>query len=215
MSERRSVTAPPEMMNGSTSGRASSNSSIRAMRITRQIQEVPLSAAALELPLGLELQHPGDQAVPRVKHEHVERPLGTGAVRGGVLGEGELEKGVQLHALAATTGILKDHTAGADVPGADKSRDPRTCVRGQSSLQHSQVPIAQLPSPVGNAEPFVEQAVEADEGVGTRGGVHHGELKRVVEAGVHELRSEEHTSELQSPCNLVCRLLLEKKKKEL
>src|SRR3989454_8039652 len=34
---------------------------------------------------------------------------------------------------------------------------------------------------------------------------------------VHEeepgARSEEHTSELQSPCNLVCRLLLEKKKK--
>src|SRR5256885_9355648 len=28
-------------------------------------------------------------------------------------------------------------------------------------------------------------------------------------------RSEEHTSELQSPCNLVCRLLLEKKKHEL
>src|SRR2546426_4008252 len=29
-----------------------------------------------------------------------------------------------------------------------------------------------------------------------------------------DVRSEEHTSELQSPCNLVCRLLLEKKKKE-
>src|SRR5256885_12119055 len=28
-------------------------------------------------------------------------------------------------------------------------------------------------------------------------------------------RSEEHTSELQSPCNLVCRLLLEKKKETL
>src|SRR5256885_13029578 len=28
-------------------------------------------------------------------------------------------------------------------------------------------------------------------------------------------RSEEHTSELQSPCNLVCRLLLEKKKKRI
>src|SRR2546426_9228983 len=27
-----------------------------------------------------------------------------------------------------------------------------------------------------------------------------------------KMRSEEHTSELQSPCNLVCRLLLEKKK---
>src|SRR5256885_11449206 len=35
---------------------------------------------------------------------------------------------------------------------------------------------------------------------------------RTVTAGV--LRSEEHTSELQSPCNLVCRLLLEKKKKK-
>src|SRR5256885_11281381 len=35
-----------------------------------------------------------------------------------------------------------------------------------------------------------------------------GELRNYV----HK-RSEEHTSELQSPCNLVCRLLLEKKKK--
>src|SRR5256885_11961534 len=34
-----------------------------------------------------------------------------------------------------------------------------------------------------------------------------------VKANLPEvLRSEEHTSELQSPCNLVCRLLLEKKK---
>src|SRR5437867_7383919 len=31
--------------------------------------------------------------------------------------------------------------------------------------------------------------------------------------GQHETRSEEHTSELQSPYDLVCRLLLEKKKK--
>src|SRR5256885_13312931 len=30
---------------------------------------------------------------------------------------------------------------------------------------------------------------------------------------IEEVRSEEHTSELQSPCNLVCRLLLEKTKK--
>src|SRR5256885_8260731 len=33
-------------------------------------------------------------------------------------------------------------------------------------------------------------------------------------ATCHDARSEEHTSELQSPCNLVCRLLLEKKKKK-
>src|SRR2546426_4863579 len=31
---------------------------------------------------------------------------------------------------------------------------------------------------------------------------------------LEQRRSEEHTSELQSPCNLVCRLLLEKKKKK-
>src|SRR5688500_19832291 len=36
----------------------------------------------------------------------------------------------------------------------------------------------------------------------------HGRNGRLVQ------RSEEHTSELQSPCNLVCRLLLEKKKQK-
>src|SRR2546426_7365756 len=52
----------------------------------------------------------------------------------------------------------------------------------------------------------------------------HGELARRYPAGelivstpqdpdAADVRSEEHTSELQSPCNLVCRLLLEKKKK--
>src|SRR5256885_9101423 len=43
---------------------------------------------------------------------------------------------------------------------------------------------------------------------GTR---HHITGERVDLVG--DVRSEEHTSELQSPCNLVCRLLLEKKKK--
>src|SRR5258706_9176230 len=54
-----------------------------------------------------------------------------------------------------------------------------------------------------------------------RSGVHaqHGELvtaiaaSRVVRAQAVPDRSEEHTSELQSLTNLVCRLLLEKKKK--
>src|SRR6266487_2454937 len=45
-----------------------------------------------------------------------------------------------------------------------------------------------------------------------------GEIQDVVNLGLLELlvdgdRSEEHTSELQSPVHLVCRLLLEKKKK--
>src|SRR2546426_5753314 len=43
--------------------------------------------------------------------------------------------------------------------------------------------------------------------------VHHCILRRREPPG-RRSRSEEHTSELQSPCNLVCRLLLEKKKKK-
>src|SRR5256885_8440396 len=35
---------------------------------------------------------------------------------------------------------------------------------------------------------------------------------RTIPCDSTPMRSEEHTSELQSPCNLVCRLLLEKKK---
>src|SRR2546426_3825402 len=53
--------------------------------------------------------------------------------------------------------------------------------------------------------PNVVALIEQDQPVLAAGYVRH----------VHEpvlLRSEEHTSELQSPCNLVCRLLLEKKK---
>src|SRR5256885_8525522 len=50
--------------------------------------------------------------------------------------------------------------------------------------------------------PFEDRAA-LDDGVGLD-----------LDVGVDE-RSEEHTSELQSPCNLVCRLLLEKKKKKI
>src|SRR5256885_10454188 len=44
-------------------------------------------------------------------------------------------------------------------------------------------------------------------------GLHvHERHVEVAAERLDHLRSEEHTSELQSPCNLVCRLLLEKKK---
>src|SRR2546426_9226488 len=49
-----------------------------------------------------------------------------------------------------------------------------------------------------------------DPGVGAECDL-HAAVERHLERVVHP-RSEEHTSELQSPCNLVCRLLLEKKK---
>src|SRR3989454_7360892 len=55
----------------------------------------------------------------------------------------------------------------------------------------------------------------AEEGFGV-GHVRREQDRGHVRAGQRpdreSLRSEEHTSELQSPCNLVCRLLLEKKK---
>src|SRR2546426_8673534 len=53
-------------------------------------------------------------------------------------------------------------------------------------------------------------AREAIPGEGRHGPFHIGPRPALGRAG----RSEEHTSELQSPCNLVCRLLLEKKNKK-
>src|SRR5256885_13239768 len=64
---------------------------------------------------------------------------------------------------------------------------------------------------------------------GFSSGAHHGETaarvdvehehaqpRRLAHRAGHRVgRSEEHTSELQSPCNLVCRLLLEKKKTKI
>src|SRR2546426_2982596 len=47
-------------------------------------------------------------------------------------------------------------------------------------------------------------------GGGIPGGLRRRPRRRGPE--IRSWRSEEHTSELQSPCNLVCRLLLEKKK---
>src|SRR5256885_6823528 len=49
----------------------------------------------------------------------------------------------------------------------------------------------------------------------TTGSIRQDELLALAAAAETDSRSEEHTSELQSPCNLVCRLLLEKKKKRL
>src|SRR5256885_8310721 len=54
-------------------------------------------------------------------------------------------------------------------------------------------------------------ASPGDEAQGTRPA--RPQRRSVAARGAHGRRSEEHTSELQSPCNLVCRLLLEKKKK--
>src|SRR5688572_31856759 len=63
-------------------------------------------------------------------------------------------------------------------------------------------------------EPFGDVAVEPAAAVVERGGEVPVVERRVrCYPRLEEARSEEHTSELQSQSNLVCRLLLEKKKK--
>src|SRR2546426_8533011 len=90
-------------------------------------------------------------------------------------------------------------------------RDNADEIQDESESQGDQgEPEQEAAGPPGEASP--RGARSGDEGARL--------LRRVLQlqpAGVRrrplELRSEEHTSELQSPCNLVCRLLLEKKKK--
>src|SRR5256885_8807543 len=95
-------------------------------------------------------------------------------------------------------------------------RPPSSTLFPYTTLFRSREPrltVSELTGP-GIAEP-VSFGVAAGEVVGITG---------LIGCGAHEVarmlggsprltgRSEEHTSELQSPCNLVCRLLLEKKK---
>src|SRR2546426_5820150 len=73
----------------------------------------------------------------------------------------------------------------SDIKAALAQRQPY-----QQWLEQYLLRLSDLPQPVASLAP-------------SNGTDHHANL----------FRSEEHTSELQSPCNLVCRLLLEKKKK--
>src|SRR5256885_3928877 len=79
-------------------------------------------------------------------------------------------------------------------------RPPRSTLFPYTTLFRSHRWISECPVPLGKVvfDHVIEPAGKGRARV----------IKRVEAA-----RSEEHTSELQSPCNLVCRLLLEKKKK--
>src|SRR5439155_10986780 len=105
MSERRASIRPPEMMNGSMSGIVSSNSSARTMRMAREVEEMQRPVASLELTRGFEPAHCGAEAVAWMKHQRVQRPLGARAPGCGVLGQRQLATPVQLHALAAASGV--------------------------------------------------------------------------------------------------------------
>src|SRR3989454_4216876 len=80
-------------------------------------------------------------------------------------------------------------------------RPPRSTLFPYTTLFRS--PLEDLPRIAELAQPFATVTVES----------HAGMIGPVT--CDFAVRSEEHTSELQSPCNLVCRLLLEKKKKEI
>src|SRR5690348_17965070 len=87
---------------------------------------------------------------------------------------------------------------------------PRSTLFPYTTLFRSPVTETSLPGPAGEVNPT--QAAPASEISGDQCGVANPD--GVVAETVGEARSEEHTSELQSPVHLVCRLLLEKKKKE-
>src|SRR5256885_6549496 len=81
-------------------------------------------------------------------------------------------------------------------------RPPRSTLFPYTTLFRSAAEPSRNPRPCATLAPSALGAVRAWGNAGT------GTQRRLQSAG----RSEEHTSELQSPCNLVCRLLLEKKK---
>src|SRR5256885_5353430 len=97
-------------------------------------------------------------------------------------------------------------------------RPPRSTLFPYTTLFRSTTPPAshndESPdwSPDGTTIAFSESAWDGTSStLDTVGADGTGE-RQLTTGAFADYRSEEHTSELQSPCNLVCRLLLEKKK---
>src|SRR5688500_20061672 len=91
---------------------------------------------------------------------------------------------------------------------------PRTSVCLSFSL-HDALPIWRVIAsnhPLGSISDTRNVRPTWQRGGPAKGPPRTGDWERV--GATAPLRSEEHTSELQSPCNLVCRLLLEKKNKD-
>src|SRR5256885_6659766 len=87
-------------------------------------------------------------------------------------------------------------------------RPPRSTLFPYTTLFRSQARLVAVQAVAGAREPAVLRR-------GARPGARRRprQVHAARDAQARRPRSEEHTSELQSPCNLVCRLLLEKKKK--
>src|SRR3712207_7783529 len=89
-------------------------------------------------------------------------------------------------------------------------RPPRSTLFPYTTLFRSQLD-ADEQRVAGRAAAWVEPRRRVEHSAGHRGGLHAADVRG--RRAVRDLRSEEHTSELQSRQYLVCRLLLEKKKK--
>src|SRR2546430_8874507 len=91
-------------------------------------------------------------------------------------------------------------------------RPPRSTLFPYTTLFRSTFGLAEY----ADAEQAYGQVLEATpEGDASRAGLVENLAASIYKQGEQANRSEEHTSELQSQSNLVCRLLLEKKKKKI
>src|SRR6266446_7697475 len=100
----------------------------------------------------------------------------------------------------------REVSASPRAPAASQEHDDQTHSRTGWTVREPCDDVGR--ARIGTRSGLARAAVAGSTGSGTRDGAlrpHH-RLRRSRD------RSEEHTSELQSPCNLVCRLLLEKKK---
>src|SRR5437867_8602106 len=82
----------------------------------------------------------------------------------------------------------------------------------QDDLHSASTPARSRRSPTDNGRSF--RATAKPNGATSTSRAHHGMAHGSERKNVYAKRSEEHTSELQSPYELVCRLLLEKKKQK-
>src|SRR5258708_28956369 len=92
-------------------------------------------------------------------------------------------------------------------------RPPRSTLFPYTTLFRSQVYTPMNTGPISSFFPFVSEDLSSNEGIMYGINLHNNNLVIFDRFSLENARSEEHTSELQSPDHLVCRLLLEKKKK--
>src|SRR3989454_8952565 len=95
-------------------------------------------------------------------------------------------------------------------------RPPRSTLFPYTTLfrSHQSLRCAARPEPDSSTQPTRTLSHSASQRCASCGSEGQASGARYRQAARVTGRSEEHTSELQSPCNLVCRLLLEKKKKK-